>query len=381
MSEFRTLFDRIAAGIGERLEATAARSPRRHPEAPRINAYHGYANRTQAWVSGRLLRNAPVGAAAPEDPWWRNVVNTYRRMETDETPGIRLRIELGSAAVQSVSDDEGHFRATIPLAEPLPADRRWHEATIRVVPPRHLDWTVEAVAAPVLLPARTAAFAVISDVDDTIIETRATQPLRLLRNVLFENARTRPPFPGVADFYTGLERGLPGRGPNPLFYLSSSPWNLHDVLVEFLEHNGIPVGPLLLKDWGLPERGTARPDHREHKLARIEHLLAAYPDLPFILIGDNGQADPVIYEEAAGHFPGRILAVYIREVGGDERRRETTDRVGHALGRRGVSFVPFRETGAAAAHAAGRGWIAAPAGAPREAGDAARGAASPASRG
>lgn len=378
MSEFRSLLDRLTTGIGERLEATAARSPRLHPEAPRINAYHGYANSTHAWVYGRLLRNAPVAPADPADPWWRNLLNTYRRMETDETPGIRLRIELGSRVVESVSDDEGHFRARIPLAEPLPTDRRWQEASVRVVPPRASGWTVESVMAPVLVPGRDAAFAVISDVDDTVIETRATQPVRMMRNVLLENARTRQPFAGVADFYARLESGMPGRGPNPLFYLSSSPWNLHDVLVDFLEHNAIPVGPLLLKDWGLPERGSPRQGHREHKLARIEHLLDVYPELPFILIGDNGQADPIIYEEAAAHYPERILAVYIRESVADERRRETLEGSGRALAARGIPFVPFRDTRDAAAHAASRGWIAAERGG-YEAGDAAARPASPAS--
>jgi phosphatidate phosphatase APP1 len=40
----------------------------------------------------------------------------------------------------------------------------------------------------------------------------------------------------------------------------------------------------------------------------------AYPHLNFVLIGDSGQEDPKIYREIVAIFPGRILAVYIRDV-------------------------------------------------------------------
>lgn len=350
---------RFVERVGERLEATAARSPRTHASAPRINAYHGYANASEAFVFGRILRNAPVATADAADPWWRNFLNTYRRMETDETPGIRLRIELGSRTVESVSDGEGHFRARIQLPGPLPADRRWHEARIELVAPSGHRWQSVTASAPVLLPARTAAFAVLSDVDDTVIRTGATRPIRMLRKVLFENARTREPFELVPEFYTALEKGTGDHEANPFFYLSSSPWNLHDVLVDFLEHNGIPVGPLLLKDWGLPDRSAPRPTHREHKLARIEHLLGVYPGLPFILIGDNGQEDPAIYAETVERNPGRILGVYVRETEPDDRRAESVARFGEAIEGRGAAFHAFSDTRSALAHAAARGWITA----------------------
>jgi phosphatidate phosphatase APP1 len=353
MTDFRRLVQRM----GERLETTAARSPSVLREPPRIEAYHGYANATEAFVSGRILANAALGEAGEADPWWRNLLNTYRRMESDETPGMRLRIDLGDSRAESVSDEEGHFRARIPLAAPLRTDRRWHDAAIRLVPPHGVAWPEVNASASVLLPAPTAGFAVISDVDDTVIKTNATRPIRMMRTVLFENARTRRPFPGVPAFYARLERGSATGGPNPFFYLSSSPWNLHDVLVDFMEHNRIPVGPLLLKDWGLPERGLARTTHREHKLARIEHLLAVYPELPFVLIGDNGQADPAIYAETAVQHKERVLAVYIREVADDERRKRALDRCAENLAAEGIAFLAFRDTDEARGHAATRGLI------------------------
>jgi len=352
-----TTFRGLVRRFGERLEATAPRSPYVPQAPPRIDAYHGYASATEAFVYGRLLSNAPVDGAGETDPWWRNLLNTYRRMETDETPGIRLRIELDGAHAEAVSDKEGHFRARLRLDAPLAADRPWRDAKVTLLPPPGTGWPEVTALAPVLVASPAADHAVISDVDDTVIETHATRPLRMMRTVLFENARTRRPFPGVAAFYSRLERGVDGKGPNPLFYLSSSPWNLHDVLVDFLVHNAIPLGPLLLKDWGLPERGTPRTTHREHKLARIEHLLRVFAGLRFILIGDNGQADPAIYEETAARHPDRILGVYIRALVENDRRKDALERVARSFADRAIPFLAFHDTDEAAAHAEANGFI------------------------
>jgi phosphatidate phosphatase APP1 len=105
-------------------------------------------------------------------------------------------------------------------------------------------------------PPPSAQFGVISDIDDTVIRTDATRLLRMLKRTLLENARTRLPFEGVAEFYSGLHARRTVRALNPVFYVSSSPWNLYAVLTDFLEHQGIPLGPLMLRDWGISERGV-----------------------------------------------------------------------------------------------------------------------------
>ena len=93
-------------------------------------------------------------------------------------------------------------------------------------------------------------FGIISDIDDTVIRTDATSLLGTFRSTMLANARTRLPFPGVAALY----RALHGAGTNPLFYVSSSPWNIYDMLSDVLAIRGIPAGPLLLRNWGLERR-------------------------------------------------------------------------------------------------------------------------------
>ena len=96
-----------------------------------------------------------------------------------------------------------------------------------------------------LVPAPQAQFGVISDIDDTVVHSNVTSKLRMILTVALSNARTRKPFKGVAAFYRALHAGV-----NPVFYVSKSPWNLYAPLVEYLEVQGLPLGPLLLRDFG-----------------------------------------------------------------------------------------------------------------------------------
>src|SRR5260370_17167370 len=113
----------------------------------------------------------------------------------------------------------------------------------------------------------------------------------MLMTIALSTARTRKPFQGVAAFYRALHAGL-----NPVFYVSKSPWNLYVPLVEYLEVQGLPEGPLFLRNLGLRMP-------RDHKRTAIAALLQAYPALPFILIGDSGENDPALSPAIPRRFP------------------------------------------------------------------------------
>ena len=127
--------------------------------------------------------------------------------------------------------------------------------------------------------------------------------LAMWGNVVFNNARTRLPFAGVSAFYKSLQLGRNGKRNNPFFYVSSSPWNMYDLLHDFLDINEIPQGPILLRDFGLEKDKLFRSDHMGHKYKEIENILLTYPELNFVLIGDSGQEDANIYREVVKNYP------------------------------------------------------------------------------
>ncbi len=322
--------------------------------ASRVVPYDGYGTPDALSLFGRVLNGAPLAPARDGAGAWENLVATYRRFETDEVPGARVRVCAGGAEREVTADDEGYFRCRLVLDAPLPPGS-WHDVEYTLVePPTEGESTTRGRA---LVPAGTAAFGVISDMDDTVVRTDVTQMLRMVRTVLFGNARTRLPFPGVAAFYRALAEGGSAGGPNPLFYVSSSPWNLHDLLTEFLDLQGIPRGPLMLRDWGISSTELAPTRHGSHKQGAIRDILDTYTSLPFILVGDSGQEDPEIYASIVHDHPGRVLAIYIRDVTRNPKRTAAISRLAHEVEKVSCPLLLAEDTVGIARHAAENGWI------------------------
>jgi phosphatidate phosphatase APP1 len=215
------------------------------------------------------------------------------------------------------------------------------------------------VETSIFIPTAEAKFGIISDIDDTVMQTHATQLLQMARTVFLGNARTRLPFPGVAAFYRALQAGTAEIPYNPLFYVSSSPWNLYDLLLEFFILQDIPLAPLFLRDWGISRSELLPTGHKGHKLTIIQQLLDFYPSLPFILIGDSGQEDPEIYHHIIQQNPKRILATYIRNVLTDPERDASIAALAQEAADAGSALILDKDTHIMAQHAAANGWIAA----------------------
>jgi phosphatidate phosphatase APP1 len=200
-------------------------------------------------------------------------------------------------------------------------------------------------------------FGVISDLDDTVIQSRITSFLQAVRTVMLGNARTRLPFPGVAKFYQALERGGDGARQNPIFYVSSSPWNIHDIIADFMDIQEIPRGPINLRDWDIVLSALTSSRLGNFKEPVIKEILELYPTLPFVLIGDNSQKDPEIYRAILDEHPGRILAIYIRNVDKHPERSARVQALAKEVLAAGSTLVLADDTYAAAQHAVEKGLI------------------------
>ena len=87
-------------------------------------------------------------------------------------------------------------------------DRLAHGAALEVVAGPETPVSSQAHSpARVLIPSAGARLGVISDMDDTVLQSEITSFVRAARLMLLENARTRLPFPGVAAFYRALDAG------------------------------------------------------------------------------------------------------------------------------------------------------------------------------
>ena len=334
-----------------------------------LDAYRSYGTAAKFYIKGRLLADRGLTTQTATDTRWQNFRSMVRRFNSREVAGADLVAELPDGSQHLVTtDDEGYFTLIIePEALPAPVAHLWYPVPVRVTRlPQAFRPPLAVVqgAAKVLVPPPTAEFGVISDIDDTVFETSATNVLKMLGRTLLSNAHSKLPFVGVAEFYRRLQRGRTGQPDNPFFYVSSSPWNLYDVLDEFLGIHNMPPGPLLLRDLGISRPKTPPPAgvtgsaaiHFAHKLHEIDDVLNTYPALPFVLLGDSGQEDARIYREVVRRHPGRIHAIYIRDVQVPARAL-LVGPVTEELKAEGVPMLLVPDYATAAAHAASLGLI------------------------
>lgn len=322
-----------------------------------ILPYRGYGTATELHFMGRVLQDEGIQPGSEDTSLWKNLLNMYRRFESDEIPGAQLRLTFNQQTQAFETDEEGYFTVTVHPDQPLQGDDLWYCADIELLAPLHQQDTVRATAGAEV-PGSHAQFGIISDIDDTIVRTDASDLWNMIRIAYLGNARTRVPFPGSSTLYRALQSGHQGSEGNPIFYVSSSPWNMYDLLARFMDIHELPAGPLLLRDIELSLHNFMSFSHSEHKREQIDPILQQYANLPFILVGDSGQKDPEIYAQIVRDYPGRILGIYIRNVSQEKPdRQRTLEAIAQSVQQQGSQLVIVPDTVAASQHAAQQGWI------------------------
>ena len=285
----------VALRIARLVESGLERIGDEDDDAPVLDPYLGYATPDGVVLRGRVLSHLRRVEPDPEQSKWMNLRQMANLFVTDEVQGVRVATTDGRA--EALSDAEGYVRLVVPGT----FDPGW--TTLQVA----IDGQ-DPVPFHARIPNPDAKHMVISDVDDTVIETGAHSLARNLWTTFTGSALTRQ----AHDDAVELIETLTAQGRNPVFYVSSSPWNLHHFLDTLFEREGIPRGPMALRDLGITDEGVGA-SHRTHKGAAIDTLLAVNPDLPAYLLGDSGQKDAVVYRDAIARHPGRIKGVALRE--------------------------------------------------------------------
>ncbi|MCA9915612.1 MAG: DUF2183 domain-containing protein, partial [Anaerolineae bacterium] len=319
-----------------------------------IVPYIGHGTHHLLRIRGRVLQNRHIPPATASDSIWRNLRNIYRRFITAEIPYAEVTVQFDDQQEKVQADDEGYFLVELHLEKPLPPDAYWLNVELTYDDGQRTT----QVTGSAVVPSQNAEYGIVSDLDDTVLRSEVINWFKLARNTFLRNAHTRLPFHGVAEFYQALQDGVTPGIHNPIYYVSNSPYNLYDMIEEFFRLREIPLGPIFLRDFGVGSDYFVA--SRRHKKNRIEDLLALHPDLPFILIGDSGEYDASIYLEIIKEYPGRIIAVYIRDVEPnrpDTTRDQRVKLLAKEAEKAGCEMLLIGDTLAAAKHAVEHGFI------------------------
>lgn len=218
---------------------------------------------------------------------------TYDAGESNPAGLFRQEIDVGLDVIGRIAENHDHATRWISYWADLPeGDQRVFTGRVQLI--------------------ETAGVSIISDVDDTLKHSNVPNRRDLFHNTFL---REFSPIPGMAHLYQDCAQlGA------AFHFVSGSPWQLYEPLSEFFRDHQFPLGSYHLKPFRI--RDTARKmrgpsPQLAHKRTAMEPILNAFPGRKFILIGDSGEQDPLIYGGFLRERPEQIAGVFIRTLRGE----------------------------------------------------------------
>ena len=309
-----------AAVVEDALKARIAEVLTARGWSHKIIAYTGYGSSGFVRVLARVVFTrhpeevaaADVAATTDELRHADEETRGWRAFITAPAVDVEVTIRLGDRAVTTRTDRAGLVDLTVRGHGLQPG---WHRLTLQT--PRGVD-----THAAVHIIATTQRFGIVSDIDDTILTTNLPRPLVAFWNTFVRSEAERIPVAGMAELYARLRAGHEVRADIeredagaevPVIYVSTGAWNTAPHLTRFIRRHGFPAGPMLLTDWGPTNSGWFR-SGPAHKRAQLRRIARELPHVRWVLVGDTGQKDPVLYTDFAEDHPELVRAIALRQL-------------------------------------------------------------------
>ena len=319
---------------------------------PILKLYRGYANEEELIVMGHVFKPTRRRDYDFEKKKFKNASSIISLFRTKTQANADVYLNHNNTIVHTKTLIDGYFKFCIPVDQNV--GHGWIDYEVSI------NYGKEAIVAKEsYIRPKKENLGIISDIDDTFLVSYTENPLKKLYHLLFRNVNSRKVFEDVVPHYQALSnsgRRTDGEQ-NAFFYVSSSEWNLYRFIVKFTEIHQLPKAVLLLKDIKsslVDFFRTGRGGHN-HKFEKIKHILEFYPNLKYVLMGDDSQHDPFLYEAICKIFPVNVKAVYIRKTGSQEK--ENVLKALKNLESLNVSICYFSNSSEAIAHSKSIGLI------------------------
>lgn len=317
---------------------------------PILQLYRGYANEEELIVMGHVFkRTYDYDFQKKNLKNARSIINQFR-IKTLENFDIYLK--CGTQEIHTKTLDDGYFKFCIPLEKETHFGWMEYEVTIK-------DGNETITEKGSYIRPHKGKLGIISDIDDTFLISHTQNFFKKIYILLFKNVNDRKVFTDVVPHYQALSSA--GRNnkeeENAFFYVSSSEWNLYRFIVKFTKIHNLPRAVILLKDIkrGITDFFMSGRGNHDHKFDKIKHVLEFYPNLKYVLLGDDSQHDPILYERICKIFPVTVKAVYIRQTG--KNQKEATKKIMKNLENLEVSVCYYKNSSEAIMHSKSIGII------------------------
>ncbi|MCU1406466.1 MAG: synthase [Glaciihabitans sp.] len=270
----------------------------------------------------RGLRPAVIPYTGYGGDGWIRVLCRVHLTDSDDLERNRERNIRGWRSFTSVPVDDVPVTVTAGGQEFRVSAARGGVVDTRIEVTLPVGWnTIELrtdesanVEAKIYIVDPAVKFGMVSDIDDTVMVTALPRPFLAAWNTFVLDEHARRPVAGMAVLYERLSRAHPG---SPVIYLSTGAWNVAPTLSRFLSRNLYPAGSLLLTDWG-PTHDRWFRSGRDHKEQSLRRLATEFPEMRWLLVGDDGQHDEDLYGSFLQEHRDNVAAVCIRQLSTSE---------------------------------------------------------------
>ena len=285
---------RRAVALEDRFHRFRARWGRRRGLVPVVIPYSGYGGDGWIRVLCRVLLARP-----PKNTKTRATIRGWRSFISIPVADSPVTVRIGDEEF-IVNADRGGV-VDVDLAVELPPGE--HTIRLQAADSLEVEARIDVVRPDVTL-------GIVCDIDDTVMVTALPRPFLAAWNTFVLDEHARRPVPGMAVMLERLVRENPG---TPVVYLSTGAWNVAPTLDRFMSRHLYPAGTMLLTDWG-PTHDRLFRSGKEHKRTSLERLAREFPDVRWVLIGDDGQHDPELYRAFSEAHPQNVAAIVIRQL-------------------------------------------------------------------
>ncbi|QSB26545.1 App1 family protein [Flavobacterium sp. CLA17] len=286
---------------------------------PILQLYRGYANEQELIVMGHVFKRMYDYDFQKKN--FKNATSVINQFRIKTIQNFDIYLKYGNQEIHSKTLDDGYFKFCIPLEEEF--NFGWMEYEVS------LKYNSEVIISKgSFIRPHKGNLGIISDIDDTFLISHTHNFFKKIYILLFKNVNDRKVFKDVVPHYQALSSA--GRNnkeeENAFFYISSSEWNLYNFIIKFTKIHQLPRAVILLKDIkrGITDFFMSGRGNHDHKFDKIKHVLEFYPNLKYVLLGDDSQHDPVLYERICKIFPLTVTAVYIRQTGKSQKKKTKT---------------------------------------------------------
>lgn len=317
-----------------------------------LKLYRGYVNDQELNVYGHLFKSWAPDKYRMDRSGLKHAVAIIHMFRISPLKNREITLKFKDIEVTTKTLDDGYFRFSIPFSKELKSG--WHEYEVSC---NIKDFGM--IEKGEFLKPHPSKYGIISDIDDTFLISHSNSVFKKLYVMLSKNINKRKIFEDVVEHYKQLSRAGQDseHASNSFFYVSSSEWNLYEFINEFAKIHELPKAVIKLKKikTGISDfLFTGRGSH-DHKFEKIKDIISFYPNISYVLIGDDSQKDADIYERICKIFPKSLKAIYIRQTGKKKKSEITT--ILKNIESLGVSVCYFKHSHKAIEHSREEGII------------------------